>query len=71
MRRLEYLRREAGLSIRGLGQMCEPPIASNYICRAEKWGDHLGEEHLQRLADALGWDKDPALLTDTIEVVEV
>lgn len=67
---LEYLRREAGLSIRALRDKCDPPVGENYICRAEKWGDHLSERQLRRLADALGWDKDPALLTTHIEVME-
>ena len=70
MLRLEYLRREAGLSIRALRDKCSPPVGENYICRAEKWGDHLSETQLKRLADALGWEKDPALLAEPIEVVE-
>ena len=71
MLRLEYLRREAGLSQRALRDKCVPPVGENYICRAEKWGDHLGRAHLERLAAALGWDKDPELLMDEIEVAEV
>ena len=71
MLRLEYLRREAGLSLSELGRKCDPPVASNYICRAEKYGDHLGDSQLQRLAAALGWEKDPELLTHAIEIVEV
>ena len=70
MLRLEYLRREAGLTIRGLRDKCNPPVGENYICRAEKWGDHLSEGQLSRLADALGWKGDPALLAEPIEVVE-
>ena len=68
---LEYLRREAGLTIRGLRDKCNPPVGENYICRAEKWGDHLSDAQLERLAVALGWDKDPALLVAPVEIAEV
>jgi len=71
MLRLEYMRREAGLTIRGLRDKCKPPVGENYICRAEKYGDHLSEGQLVRIAEALGWDGDPMLLTQPIEIVEV
>ena len=70
MLRLEYMRREAGLTIRGLRDRCKPPVGENYICRAEKWGDHLSENQLKRLADALGWKGDPWDLVAPIEIVE-
>ena len=66
-RRLRYLREEAGLSMKRLGEACHPPIAPNYICNAENWGG-MYEGHLKRVATALGWDGDPDELLEEVEV---
>lgn len=69
-RRMRYLREEAGLSMKKLGEACRPPISPNYICNAENWGG-MYQGHLGRVADALGWDGDPNELLEEIEVAEV
>ena len=69
MIRLEFLRRQAKLSQRGLGEMCSPRVGACYICNAEKRGMKLYASQAQRLADALGWTGDPEELFEEVEAV--
>lgn len=59
-RLLQYLRNYIRLSQDDLYELCH--VDAHYICNAEKHGDHLGTGQLERLAKALGWKGDPALL---------
>lgn len=65
---MEYLRREAGLSQRALGDACEPKVNPSYIGLAERRGLVLGESHAKRLAAALGYGGDPGDLSEDIKV---
>ena len=69
-RRMRWMREEARLSMRQLGELCNPRVAANYICNAENWGG-MYPGHLARVAKALGWKDDPKKLLEEIEVSEV
>lgn len=68
MRRLEFLRRQKRLSMRKLKELSG--VNEAYICKAERWGDHLGAGQLRKLADALEWSGDPDALLDVVREVE-
>lgn len=63
---LEKLRRDAGLSQRKLGRACDPEVDASYICNAERHGFRLFPTQAQRLADALGYEGDPADLFEEV-----
>lgn len=65
MKRLEFLRRNAALSQRGLGKAAR--VDASYICNAEKRGMSLYPSQAVRLADALGWKGDPMELFEEVE----
>lgn len=64
MRRLEFMRRCAGLSQRGLGGLSG--VDASYICNAERRGLVLYPGQAKRLADALGWKGDPTELFEEV-----
>ena len=68
MRRLKFLRQSAGMTMADLER--QSGVCRSYICKAEKWGNHLGEKQLENLANALGWRQKPAALMDEIEEVK-
>lgn len=64
MRRLKFLRLDAEMS---MGQLeTKSGVSRSYICKAEKWGNHLGEGQLRKLAMALDWPNDPSELMDEV-----
>ena len=66
MKRIKYLRQEMGLSQRALGERAR--VDASYICNAESRGLRLYQSQQARLAEALGWEGDPAALFEEIEV---
>ena len=71
MKLLEFMRRDAGLSQRALGEKCVPKVNASYICCAEKRGLVLGAGMSRRLADALGHGGDPMDLFKDVTVKDV
>lgn len=65
MKRLEFMRRSQGLTQRGLSSICR--VAQSDICRAECGRVILYPGQLDRLADALGWEGDPAALVGEVQ----
>ncbi len=65
MKRLEFMRRNGGLSQRGLGAKAR--VDASYICNAESRGMRLYPAQAVRLADALGWEGDPMELFEEVE----
>lgn len=45
-------------------------IEAAYICTAEKYGI-MSKNHLQRIADGLGYADDPKTLLDEVEIFDV
>lgn len=68
MRRLKFLRQNANMTMADLER--RSGVSRSYICKAEKWGNHLGEGQLVNLADALGWRHEPSALMDEVEDVK-
>ena len=68
MRRLKFMRQSAGMTMAQLED--KSGVSRSYICKAEKWGNHLGDGQLVNLARALGWQHDPAALMDEVEEVK-
>ena len=66
MRVLECERRKAGLSQAELGRRCG--IDKGYMSKAERYG-FAYPGHLARIAEQLGWEKDPAELLKEAEVI--
>lgn len=66
MKRLEFMRRNLGLSQRDLGGKCAPKIAAADICKAERRGLVLYPGQTERLAKALGWNGDPMKLFEEV-----
>lgn len=66
MKRLEFLRRDRGLSQRQLGAAAK--VNASYICNAGKRGLVLYPEQAKRLATALDWGGDPAELFEEVAV---
>ena len=66
MKRVKYLRQERGLSQRALGERAR--VDASYICNAESRGLKLYPSQEERIAEALGWEGDPAELFEESEV---
>lgn len=66
MIRLEYERRNRNMSQRKLAT--EAKVDASMLCRAEKCAPALYPSQLQRIAQTLGYDGDPASLLDELEV---
>lgn len=66
MKRLEFMRRDKGLTQRSLGAACSPMVAPADICKAERGRLVLYPGQAQRIADALGWKGDPAELFEEV-----
>lgn len=64
MKRLEFLRRDRGLSQRQLGAAAQ--VNASYICNAERRGLVLYPEQAKRLAAALDWSGDPTELFEEV-----
>lgn len=66
MKKLEYQRRLKGLGIRDLARASR--VSAGSLCRAENNAPVLDAQQLERIAQALGYDGDPATLLDDLEV---
>lgn len=66
MKRIEFMRRNQGLSQRSLGAACSPMVAPADICKAERGRLVPYPGQASRLADALGWTGDPAELFEEV-----
>lgn len=60
MRLLQKLRTDKNLTQESLGYRAR--LDKSYISKAENYGNHLGDDQLRRLAEALNWTGDPAAL---------
>lgn len=69
MKRLEFMRRDNGLSQRELGRLSG--VNASYICNAERRGMELYPSQAQRLAEALEWRGDPSQLFEEVRADEV
>jgi len=68
MIRLEIERRRADLRQAALGRECRPPVNPATISAIEHGRINPSASELARLAEALGFDGDPATLTEEVQV---
>ena len=67
MKRLKFMRQNQGMTMAQLE--LKSGVSRSYICKAERWGDHLGDGQLAKLAGALGWKNNPQALLDEVDEV--
>ena len=63
MRNLELERRKRGWS--QMDVSISSGVDASYICKAERYGIAYAA-HLEKLAEALDWDKDPQSLLEVV-----
>lgn len=64
MKRLKFLRLDAGISLDRLAQMSD--VNRSVISRVERHGDYITKSQLERLSGALGWTGEPEGLLEEV-----